>query len=172
MDDSADTPAARLELRSAAYCVLCNRIVERSGDGRCAAGHPPQALTGKLPLQEGQSLPQLQGFNWAAFLLPAVWGPAHGQWAGLFFLPIWLFVDSSVASASVNSVTLAVAVIVVATTLAFQAVFARRANGMAWRRVWASMSVEEFTRRQRLWTLACAPSATVLLMGAAYYRFS
>ncbi len=41
----------------------------------------------------------LPRFNLAAFLMPPIWGPAHGQWVGALFLPIWLFADSAIASA-------------------------------------------------------------------------
>lgn len=161
---------ARLYLRQAGYCVLCDRIVEREKDGSCPAEHPAEAVTGRIPLDEDESLPCLPRFNLAAFLIPPIWGPAHGQWAGAVFLPIWLFVDSIVATAGEGPLMAGAAAVVVAVTLAFQAVFARRANGMAYRRVWDQMTVDEFVRRQRLWAFAAVPVALLMLGWAVYFR--
>lgn len=164
--------AARLQLRSAGYCVLCDRIVERQSDGRCSAEHPAAALSGHIPLVAGEQIPSLPRFNWAAFALPPVWGPAHGQWAGIFFLPIWLFADSVASTAGRGPIALVVAVLVLVGTLAFQAYFAKRANGVAWRRVAARVSVDEFVRRERVWAYVCVPIGAALLAWGLYYRLA
>ncbi|HSK46729.1 MAG TPA: viscotoxin-A3 [Coriobacteriia bacterium] len=163
--------AARLRLRTAAYCVLCDRIVERSADGCCPEGHPPAALTGSIPLASDEVVPSLPRVNWGAFALPPVWGPAHGQWVGVLFLPIWLFTDSVASTASRGPVALVAAVLVLLLTVAFQFYFAKRANGVAWRRVADHVSVEEFIRRQRRWTVACVPVGVALLGWGLFYRF-
>lgn len=163
--------AARFNIRSAGYCVICDRIVEREPDGTCPKGHPAAALAGSVPLRPGDPVPSLPRFNWAAFALPPVWGPAHGQWVGVIFLPIWLFVDNALSVAGRSLGTAAVAVVIVALTLAFQAFFAKRANGVAWRRVCDRVGVEEFSRRQRLWAYACVPIGLALLAWGIYYRF-
>jgi hypothetical protein len=33
-------------------------------------------------------------FNWGAFFIPPIWGVANGQWPGVFFLPLWVFIDN------------------------------------------------------------------------------
>lgn len=162
--------AARLVIREAAYCVLCDRLVEREPDGTCPAGHPDEALTGHIPLGIDEPLPVLPRFNLAAFLMPPVWGPAHGQWAGAVFLPIWLFMDSIIATAGQSRFGWLFAVFVVGATLAFQVVFARRANGMAYRRVWDRMTVAEYVARQRVWAWFSIPFAVGLVGWAVYFR--
>lgn len=169
-EQPAGIEAARLELRQAGYCVHCNAIVERSRDGACANGHPAEAVTGRLVLTAEELLPVLPRFNLAAFLIPPVWGPAHGQWAGAFFLPIWLFVDSVVVSSlSRGAGSRAVALGVIVATLAAQWWYASRANGLAWRRVSDRVNVGEFLVRQRVWAIAAVPTALLLLGWALWF---
>ncbi len=62
------------------------------------------------------------------------------------------------------------AVVIVAFTLAAQAWFAKRANGLAWRRVAGQVSVDDFVRRQRLWAIAAVPMFLLLVGWGVYYR--
>ncbi len=151
--------------------MICDRIVERAEDGACPEGHPEECVTGSVPLASDEPVPVLPRFNWAAFALPPVWGPAHGLWVGVLFLPIWLFADSALASASRSPFTGAVAVTIMVLTFGFQAFFAKRANGLAWRRVSDRVSVGDFVRRQRVWAFVCVPVGIMLLGWALYYRF-
>jgi len=169
----AGLDAARLSLRSAGYCVLCDRIVERGEGGECTRrpDHPAAAVAGTLLLADSDPVPQLPRFNVGAFLFPPVWGPAHGQWAGAIFLPMWLFVDSVVSAAiGGGSGAVAGAVVMVALTLGAQAWFAKRANGLGWRRVCDTVSIEEFVRRERAWAIGLAPVAVAAVGWAIYFR--
>jgi hypothetical protein len=171
--DGGGLEAARFRMRTAGYCVLCDRIVEHRADGGCGAdaAHPAAALSGRVPLGPEDPLPCLPRFNLAAFLVPPVWGPANHQWVGAVFLPMWLFADSMVASAVERGPVLnAAALLVVVGTIGAQAWFAKRANGLAWRRVADRVSVEEFARRQRMWAVASVPLFLVIVGWAAYYR--
>lgn len=159
------------ETRSAGYCAICDRMVERADGGACPLGHPSAAVFGRVPLSDGEPVPSLPRFNWAAFALPPIWGIAHGDLAGFFFMPIWLFADSAVASYRVSPLTKAMAIAVVVLTLAFQAFYAKRANGLAWRRVCDRMSVEQFAKRQRAWAIACVPVGAALVGWAISHRF-
>jgi hypothetical protein len=147
--------------------MQCDRIVERAPDGSCAqAGQPAEVVYGQIPLGASEALPCLPRFNVAAFLVPFIWGPAHGQWAGLFFLPIWLFVDNTIRSArEVGGVLVWASALVVAATLAFQFYFALRANGLAYRRVCDQLSVEAFVRRERFWAVG---GIVAFLLAAAW----
>jgi len=172
-DEFAGLEAARVEARTAGYCVMCDRIVERASGGGCAANseHPAAAITGRIMLGAEDPVPQLPRFNVAAFLVPPVWGPANGQWAGAIFLPMWLFMDSVIASAMGRGTALGVgAALVVAATLGAQAWFAKRANGLAWRKVSDRVSVEDFAARQRIWAIASVPLFALLLGWGVYYR--
>jgi len=162
--------AARFSLRSAGYCVACDRIVELASDGSCPKGHPRAAVTAVMPLGPDEPVPRLPRFNFAAFALPPVWGPAHGQWVGVLFLPIWVFADDVASTLGRGNMALAGAAVILPATFAFQAFFAKRANGLAWRRVAGRMSVDEFARRQRLWAMVCVPIGLALLGWALYYR--
>lgn len=161
--------AARIRLRQAGYCVLCDRIVERDASDACPAGHPAEAVTGRVLLGEGDPVPQLPRFNLAAFLIPPLWGPAHGLWAGAIFLPIWLFADSILRTAGRSMVGIIGAVVVLGVTLAMMWWFARRANGLAWRRVCDRVSVAEYLRRERVWAVVSVPVAALLLGMALYF---
>lgn len=157
--------------RFAGYCVHCNRIVERTADGACSAGHPAEAVWGALRLASGDPLPRLPKFNLAAFLIPPIWGPAHGAWAGFFVLPIWLFADNVVVSAIGGSaVRIVGAVLVVLGTLLFQYWFARRANGLAFRRVCDRIPLQTFIRQQRLWAIVAVPLAAALIGWVIYFH--
>ncbi len=162
--------AARLDLRQVGYCVVCDRMVERCDDGSCPSGHPKEALFGRMMLEAGETLPQLPRFNLGAFLVPFLWGPGHHQWVGAFFLPIWLFTDSIIRTALGGPAALKVAsAVVVIVTVAFEAHFATRANGMAWRRVADRMTLDEFVRRERLWAYAMIPLFVLFIGWAVWF---
>ncbi len=161
---------ARLEVRHIGLCVECGQLVERQPDGSCPAGHDPRLISGSLLLYDDEPLPVLPRFNLAAFFLPIIWGPAHGQWAGAFFLPIWLFADSSIAAAAERGGWLwIVAAAVMAGTLGFGAFFARKGNAVAYRRVMGRMTVQEYTRRERIWAWICVPAGIALISWGLYF---
>lgn len=168
--DTAGLDAARLEVRTAGYCVYCDRIVVRNADGSCPEGHPAEGVAGRITLVDDDPVPVLPRFNIAAFVLPIIWGPANGQWIGAIFLPIWLFMDSIISTANTGGIPTQIAApVVVVLTLAFQAYFAKRANGVAFRRVCGRVSVEQYKRQQRIWAIACVPVAAALLAWAVWY---
>lgn len=116
-------------------------------------------------------LPPFPRFNLAAFLIPPIWGPAHGQWAGAVFLPMWLFADSIVGSAIDRGWLARVAAAgALAVTLALQAWFARNANPLAWRHDAGRLTPEQFLARERVWSIVSLPLAAALLGWAVYYR--
>lgn len=162
--------SARITVRSAGYCAYCDRIVERASNGDCLAGHPAAAVAGRIVLAPGQELPSLPRFNLSAFLVPPVWGPAHGQWAGAIFLPLWLFLDSTVRAAvqHPSGFTVPPAIIASVVTLAAMSWFGKRGNGLAWRRVSGHRSPAEYARRERAWLVVSVP-LFVLLAGIAVY---
>jgi hypothetical protein len=156
----------------AGYCVLCDRIVKSQADGSCPEeGHTADAVTGRIVVVDDEPIPQLPRFNWAAFLLPFIWGPAHEQWVAALFLPIWLFMDSIISTADKGGIPTTIGgVIVVALTLTFQAFFAKRANGVAFRKLIETQTVEEYARRQRIWAIASAPVAALLVAWMVWFH--
>lgn len=155
--------------RSAGYCVYCDRLVVRTESGTCPKGHPAEGVSGRILLTDGEETPRLPPFNVAAFALPFIWGPAHGQWTGAVFLPLWLFTDSIVRTSTRSPAGVAGAVFAVGVTLMMAAWFGKRANGLAWRRVADTRSVPQYARIQRRWALVAVPVALVLVAGAVYY---
>lgn len=167
----AGTDAARLQLPQAGYCVLCDAIVELDADGRCSSGHPAEVVAGRMVLAPGDELPRLPRFNWGAFAFPVLWGPAHGEWAGVVFLPVWLFLDNIVSTAPGRPPFVAVfAGFAVAVTVGAQLFFAKRGNGQAWRKVCDHVTVADFVRRERVWAWVCGPLGVGALTWAVWYR--
>ncbi len=102
-----------------------------------------------------KDLPEgLPGFNWGAFLIPPLWGVAYGQWAGVFFLPVWAFVDNMIrGSYELGLWTSWVGWGMAVTTLALQAGYARTANRIWWHRTRNPAAVERYVRHQRIWAI-------------------
>lgn len=131
------------------------------------------ALTDEQIREENKFLEGLPRFNVAAFLLPPIWGPAHGIWATILFYPIWLFADNAFYAAyehpSVLSIGLAIIVFasLLAGTVAFaivgQPLAAHRAERMG-------ISRERYLRRQRYWAVGCAIGGAVMIALATYYN--
>jgi hypothetical protein len=126
-------------------------------------------VSGSIAVIGDEEPPQLGRFNLAAFLIPMLWGPGHDVWAGAVFLPMWLFVDSTLRNAGRNTATMVAAVTVTLVTLALQAWFASTANGLAWRRVADHETVGEYNARQRGWAIAAVPVALAIVSLAAYF---
>lgn len=94
----------------------------------------------------------IPGFNWGAFFIPPIWGVAHGQWAAVFFLPLWVFVDNILQGPRPFGMwSVALGWVMFGLTLGAQALFAAHANRVAWHRVAARVSADQFARRQRIW---------------------
>lgn len=140
--------------RVAGHCVVCNAMVVRMPDGSCPNGHAAGAVTGHIALAEGAPLPELPRFNWGAFLIPPVWGVAHGLWAGVFFLPLWAFVDNAIRGTQGRALWMqALAWGTLVGTLTFQYEYARTANRLVWRRAAERMDLEHYVRRERIWAI-------------------
>lgn len=130
----------------------------------------PAEAEGAAPASDGPGASALPRFNWGAFLLPPVWGVAHGMWAGVFFLPLWAFVDE-VARGSLGRtgwmrfLTWGMAGV----TLAFQFLYARTANAAAWARVCEHMTLAAYVRRERVWAIAGVATVAVLVVWVSLY---
>ncbi len=113
--------------------------------------------------------------NLAAFLLPPIWGPAHGFWVTILFYPIWIFADNTFYAAYSNPtflsliLALLVFVVLVALTAAFSILGQPFAAHRAAER---GKTKEEYLRRQRQWAVGCAIAGCVLLIAATYYNLA
>lgn len=151
--------------RTVGHCIVCDRFVERT-DGTCPAGHGPELVSGEIHLAAGEDLPEMPPFNLAAFLIPPVWGAWYRQWFALLFFALWFFTVRAVQmSFGRGWVFSTIAVVVVLGTLAFQFVFARRANALAWRRMCGRQTFAHFVRDQAYWA---GGAAVVVALAAAW----
>lgn len=134
-----------------------------------------EPLTDEQIAQEKEFLAGMPRFNIAAFLMPPIWGPAHGMWVTIFFYPLWLVADNVFYGAyeepSVLAIILAsiVFIILLGITIAFaiisQPFAAHRAESMG-------VSRETYLRRERWWILASAILAVLMLALATYYNLA
>ena len=125
---------------------------------------------GSIEGATGQPLPRFPGFNWGAFLVPPIWGVAHGMWSGVFFLPLWAFVDSVIRGTAEMAVWVRVlAWLTLAVTVGLQYEFGRTANRLAWRRACERMTLQAFARRQRLWGFGGAAAFAALVGWVGVY---
>lgn len=112
----------------------------------------------------------LPRFNWGAFLMPPIWGVAHGQWAGVFFLPAWAFVDNVLRAERAFGVwTTVLGWVMVLATLGLQVGFAMNADRVAWRKRREGVTLETYLRRQRYWAIASAVMAVGMAVWIAAY---
>jgi len=132
-----------------------------SDDGRLGIDAVSEHATSDAPPAPPPEYPAgLPRFNWGAFLMPPIWGVAHGQWAGVFFLPAWAFVDNVLRGESAfGGWTTILGWGMVVVTLGLQVGFALNADRVAWRKRRVDLTLEVYLRRQRYWALASAVMA-------------
>lgn len=114
-------------------------------------------------------------FNLAAFLLPPIWGPAHGIWVTILFYPAWLLVDNLLyamySQPSAMSIALGVgalallALVTVAFAIVSQPYAWHRAHGMG-------KTKAQYLSAQRKWAVGCAIGAIAMLALATVYNLT
>ena len=67
-------------------------------------------LTDEQIAAEEKLLEGVPRFNVAAFLMPPIWGPAHGIWATIVFYPLWILDDTAFVNALQHRTPLAIVV--------------------------------------------------------------
>lgn len=109
-------------------------------------------------------------FNWGAFFIPPIWGVANGQWPGVFFLALWVFIDNVLRGPKPFGAWSTVAGIVLAAfTIGVQVLYAANANRIAWHRYAGRMSAVEFAHRQRIWGIVGAITVVVMSVWIALF---
>lgn len=132
-------------------------------------------LTDEQIKAEEEFLRGMPPINIGAFLLPPIWGPAHGMWATIVYYPIWLFADNVFYAAWSERTPLAIGVgaVVFVTLLAITLVFARLSQPFAAHRAVArGISKERYLKRERVWAVACAAVGAAALAAATYYNLA
>lgn len=174
VEGDEDAPRAPQGMRYVGVCRDCKDFVEL-GDGfePRGCGHGKDRVAMALLLEDDEPLPHLSKMNWGAFLMPALWGPGHGQWYLILMYPIWLFLDNIVYTAvHAGGWYVAIAVACLACMLAFLIVYARGANTFGYLRAAKDKTLEEYLRRERVWTVAMAAVAAVFVVFATWYNIA
>lgn len=132
-------------------------------------------LTDEQIAHEDEFLKGLPRFNIGAFLLPPIWGPAHGFWVTILYYPAWLFIDNLLYATSQSPTPLALGAAVtavlgyIAITVAFSIVSQPMAAHRAQDR---GVSRATYLKRQRWWAIGCAIGAVVMLALATAYNLT
>lgn len=130
-------------------------------------------LTDEQIAEEEKFLEGLPRVNWGAFIMPGVWGPAHGFWVSILFYPLWVFLDYLIFGAYINPEpwTIAFAAVGIVVTLALTIVFAIVSQPFAAHRAENNgLTREEYLKRERIWTVVCIIIAIAALAWATYYN--
>ena len=130
-------------------------------------------LTDEQIAAEEKLLEGVPRFNVAAFLMPPIWGPAHGIWATIVFYPLWILADTAFVNALQHRTPLAIVVGVLVFVLmtALTAAFAVVSQPCALRRALSlGVSKETYLRRQRIWAAVSVIVGAVALIVATYYN--
>lgn len=130
-------------------------------------------LTDEQIAEEEKFLQGLPRVNLGALFLAPVWGPAHGMWAAFLFFVAWLFTDNVIYAAVTEPTALSVVLAVVMTVALVGAtvVFAIVSQPFAAHRAEnRGESREHYLRRQRVWAVASAVVAVIVVVLATYYN--
>ena len=173
-DEDAQTPPPPAGMRYVGACRDCRDFVELDDSlvpRNC--GHSKDRIATVLLLEESEPLPHLPKMNWGAFLMPALWGPGHGQWYLILMYPIWLFLDNIIYTAvHAGGWYVLLAIACLACMLAFLVVYARGANMFGYLRIAQEKTVEEYLKREKVWAVAMAVIAVVFVVFATWYNLA
>lgn len=131
------------------------------------------ALSTKEIKQEEEFLKGVPRLNIAAFVLPPIWGPAHGLWVSIIFYPLWLIADNvfyaaySAPSAFSIAIAIVVFVILLACTIGFSLVGQPYAAHRAAAR---GIGKQEYLKRQRIWAVVCILIGILMIALATYFN--
>ncbi|MDR1088271.1 MAG: hypothetical protein LBL23_03250 [Coriobacteriales bacterium] len=147
-----------------------------------AAGGAQQPASEELQFAE-PDLSRVPRINWGALLMPAVWGPVHGQWITILFYPLWLFADTCLTNAvifgglssgllSTGGLATILAATVVLGTAAITFLYASTAGRKAYLRAAERMTLQEYLARERVWAVVCALIALLFIVLATWYNLA
>lgn len=168
-----EPPVAPVGMRYIGYCQDCRDFVELNPDFSCAkAGHPRERIRLALLHPEDEPLPHMPAMNWGALFMPALWGPVHGQWYMILFYPLWLVLDNLIYGALHGSAMWPIALVASLATAAFTVYYALHANTWGYVRAGTEHTLEEYLRRERLWTVVFVILGVAFLAFASWYNIA
>lgn len=164
-------PKAPEGMRYVGLCRRCRKFVELGPSFGCMnAGHRKDDIAVALLVDRDDPLPALPAMNLGALFMPALWGPAHGQWYMILFYPLWLMLDNLIYGAVHGSFPVWVAVLAALATAAFTVVYGLRANMHGYVRVASSLTPEEYLAKERRWTVLFVAIAVAFIVFASWYN--
>ncbi len=172
--EGQDLPEAPAGMRYVGVCRDCKDFVELDeGLASRSCDHDKGRVAMAMLLEAGEPLPHLPKMNWGAFLMPALWGPGHGQWYLILMYPIWLFLDNIVYTAvHAGGLYILLAVVCLAAMLAFMVMYARGANLFGYLRVAQERNLDDFLGRERVWAVAMGVIAVLFIVFATWYNLA
>lgn len=166
-------PRAPEGMRYIGYCRSCRSFAELGPTFGCMkAGHPKADIAVALLVEEDDPLPRLPKLNLGALFMPALWGPAHGQWYMILFYPIWLLLDNLIYGAVHGTFPVFIAVLAGAAVAAFTVYYALRANSYGYLRVAAEKTPEQYVATERKWSVLFVVIGLVFIAFASWYNIA
>ena len=132
-------------------------------------------LTDEQIKAEDAFLKGLPRFNIGAFLMPPIWGPAHGIWVTILYYPAWLLIDNLLYATWENPTPLAIilSVLAVLIALGITIAFAIVSQPFAAHRAEEKgVSRAKYLSNERKWAVISAIIAIVMLVLATVYNLN
>lgn len=132
-------------------------------------------LTDEQVAAEREFMKGVPKFNLGAFLLPPIWGPAHGIWITILFYPAWLFIDdllyamySEPSALSIFGGVSSLLLLILVTVL-----FGFLSQPYAWHRAHRmGKTKEQYLSAERKWAVGCIFGGLVMLILATVYNLT
>lgn len=114
----------------------------------------------------------IPSFSLGAFLVPPIWGAAHGQWATLLFYPLWVFADNVFRNAFFgHQVVYVVGAIVMLIAMTGVTIFyGATAQKPAYYRVRDKYTPEQYVKHERIWSVCMIVLGAAMIALATYYN--
>lgn len=172
-DIGTAVPRAPEGMRYVGFCKKCRTFVELGPTFGCMkGGHAKGDIGVALLVGKDEPLPRLPRMNWGALFMPALWGPAHGQWYMILFYPIWLLLDNLIYGAVHGTFPVFVAVVASLAVAAFTVYYALRANSFGYLRAAEKKTPEQYAASERKWSVLFVLIGVAFIVFASWYNIA
>lgn len=130
-------------------------------------------LTDEQVAEERRFMEGIPRFNLGAFLLPPIWGPAHGLWVTILYYPAWVFVDNLLYAmySSPTPMSIAIGLSAVLLLALVTVFFALISQPYAWHRAHdRGKTKAQYLAAERKWAIGCVFGALAMLLLATIYN--
>ena len=120
------------------------------------------------------NLERLPRLSLGALFAPVIWGPAHGHWLTIALYPIWVWVDDLIMAAvkTPEPLTIVLAVLVTAGTVAVTVFFALTAGPKGYLRVADRVPIDTYLKRERYWAIGGIVFAIAVIALATWFNLT